>query len=45
MFVSRITGGEGRLSVRICQSKCLAEVLKMLFSREAVSFAPFFEVT
>lgn len=39
VFVFRVEGGEGGLSVRFL-SKCL--VYYFLFSREAVSFAPLF---
>lgn len=42
VFVFRVKGGEGRLSVRLCQSKCLVEVIILNFSCEAVSFAPLF---
>lgn len=42
VFVFRVKGGEGRLSVRLCQSKCLVEVIISNFSCEAVSFAPLF---
>lgn len=32
MFVFRVKGGEGGLSVRFCQSKCLVEVLILILN-------------
>lgn len=45
VFVFKVTGGEGGLSVRFCQSKCLAEVLIFYFLVRQSASPLLFEVT